>query len=295
MFEFFNSIEQTFDLVKSGCAFYLNAGYIIIAEYINNFNAETEVFKLCLFVNQVKAFVLTKLIYIYENNEFVNKAVNLFHYTCLAFFAQLQFRRIEPFAHNWTCVSALIKSYYNYQNFTYKYNELYECKEDISYSEYKELFETVRCIIKSETSIQECVVSCKFEDEYVHRICSLQLYDKPISDISVERSEIKFITIEYYNDQHSNSSPVILELKNGELLVNNELLSASFVKRMLEHQAPYHVYNKDYMIVLMDNNLRTIRLYEGDYIVLHNNYYSLMNQDGSCVNVQADTKKASSE
>jgi hypothetical protein len=80
-------------------------------------------------------------------------------------------------------------------------------------------------------------------------------------------------------------SKTVTEIDKNELLINNEILSAAYVKRALEYQIPYHRFNKNYTILLMDNNLRTVNLNQGEYIVLHKSYYSIMNEQGLRENV----------
>jgi hypothetical protein len=78
-------------------------------------------------------------------------------------------------------------------------------------------------------------------------------------------------------------------------LINNEILSCSFVKRLLEYQAAYHHFDKNYTILLMDNNLRTVSLNFGEYIVLHKTYYTIMNENEMRENIYKDRDDVISE
>ena len=295
MFEFFNSLGQTLYVVQTICVVYAKIGSRKLAEYVKNFNAEHEMFQVCFCANQCKAFVQQKLVYLYNNNRFVNKCTNLVHYGAVWLYARLHYRRTEPFAKSWTCVSALVKSYYTYKQFTYRFNELYDTKPLVDVNDYKTVFETVKDIVKSETAIAECLVTLKIDDKYVHRLCnpSTLLVNAGNSKIMFEQSDVKFLSIEYHSMDYL--TPQVLELDKNELLVNNEILSAAFVKRALEYQISYHRFNKNYTVLLMDNNLRTISLNQGEYIVLHKSYYSIMNEKGLRENVYNDRKQEIAE
>ena len=285
MFEFFNSIGQTLYVVQTICVVYARIGSQKLTEYMKNFNAEQEMFQICFYANQCKSFVQQKLVYVYNNNRFVNKCTNLLHYGVVWLYAYLQFRRTEPFAKSWTCVSALVKSYYTYKQFSYRFNELYDSKPMIDLDDYSKAIQTVKDVVKSETAIAECLVTLKLNDKYVHRICSPStlLVNAETSKVVFEQSDVKFLSIEYHSTDYM--SPQVLEIDKNELLINNEILSAAYVKRALEYQIPYHRFNKNYTILLMDNNLRTVNLNQGEYIVLHKSYYSIMNEQGLRENV----------
>lgn len=288
MIEFFNSIGQTLRVVQTICVVYARIGSQKIAEYVKNFNAEHEAFQVCFYANQCKAFIQNKMVYLYNNNRFINKCTNVFHYGAVWLFAYLQYRRTEPFVKSWTCVSALVKSYYSYKQFNYRFNELYDTKPLVDLDDYKTALETVKDVVKSETAIAECLVTLKLGDKYIHRICNpaTLFRDAPTTNILFEQSDVKFLSIEYHSTDYLN--PQVLEIDKNELLVNNEILSAAFVKRALEYQIPYHRFNKNYKILLMDNNLKTVSLNRGEYIVLHKSYYSIMNEEGFRENIYSD-------
>jgi hypothetical protein len=139
-------------------------------------------------------------------------------------------------------------------------------------------------IVLKEPSLIECLLTYKKDDKYIHRICNLgkNLLVKEMSKFMTEISDIKFLIIEY-NTKDSN--PIALELNKGDYLINNEILSCVFVKRMLEYQVAYHKFDKNYVLSLMDNNLKTVDLKYGQYIVMHKTYYTIMDDDGVVENI----------
>jgi len=232
-----------------------------------------------------KVFVQNKLVYLYNHNKFVNKYVDLADYGANFLYAILQYRRIEPNVKSWTCVSALVKYYYTYNKYVYTYNEVYNSNSLINLEDYKESLQTVKEIVKSDNAIAECLITIKIDGKYVHRLCnpSTILNDSYITNILLEPSNVRFLSIEYHASDCSYAQ--VLEIDKNELLINNEILSASYIKRALEYQIPYHRFNNKYTILLMDNNLKTVSLREGEYIVLHKNYYSIMGEEGLRENI----------
>jgi hypothetical protein len=93
MFEFFNSLGQTLYVVQTICVVHAEIGYQKILEYMKNFNTEHEAFRACFYANQCRAFIQQKLVYLYNNNRFINKFVNLAHYGTVWLYAYLQYRR----------------------------------------------------------------------------------------------------------------------------------------------------------------------------------------------------------
>jgi hypothetical protein len=64
---------------------------------------------------------------------------------------------------------------------------------------------------------------------------------------------------------------------------------------MLEYQIAYHKFDKNYTILLLDNNLKSISLNFGEYIVLHKTYYTIMNETEMRENVYKNRNEVVSE
>jgi hypothetical protein len=175
---------------------------------------------------------------------------------------------------SWSCVSALIKSYYNYKDFAYNYNELYEFENAQTFAD---LYDTVRIVVDNEKTVSECLITFRADEKYIHRIYnSNKLGD--LSEITVEQSGVKFLSIEYHSCHHPE--PIVLEIGKNEYLINNEILSAAYIKRALEYQIPFHKFNENYSVFIMDNNLKTVSLRFGEYVKLLENSYTVMNETG---------------
>lgn len=288
MFEFFNSIGKSFYAFNTICLVYSDVACQTVYNYAKSFNAEHEIFQACFYFNQCKAFIQNKLIYVYNNSVIVKNCTNFVCYCVVWLYAQFQYRRTEPFVKSWTCVSALVKSYYNYRQFNYKFNELYNTKPLIDLDDYLLLLQTVKNVVKSERAIGECLVTLKINDKYLHRLYnpSTLLNEADTSKILFEQSDVKFLSVEYHSIDYLDTH--VLEINKNELIVNNEILSAAYIKRALEYQIPYHKFDNNYTVFLMDNNLNTVYLKHGEYIVLHKSYYSIMYEEGLRKNVYSE-------
>jgi hypothetical protein len=217
---------------------------------------------------------------IYEKYDFIARIVDLSQYAFIYLIAIIQYRRTEPLTNTWSCVSVLTKSYYNYKNFNYSYVEVYEPKlnmilEKLS-TNFSALYYDVHSIISKENSICDSLITCKYNDKYIHRVVDRdnKTFTSKNSKIVLDESDIKFLSIEYRSKDYI--IPLVLELKNGDYLVNNEILSATFIKRLLEYQISYHAFDKNYEITILDNNLKAVYLKFGEYIKLNKTDYSVL-------------------
>lgn len=217
---------------------------------------------------------------IYEKYDFVAKIVDLSQYAFIYLIAIIQYRRTEPLENTWSCVSVLTKSYYNYKNFNYVYIEAYEPKlnmilEKLSIK-FSALYYDVYSIVSDENSICDSLITYKYNNKYIHRIvdCDKKTFSSKNSNIVLDESDVKFLSIEYHSKHYMR--PLVLELKNEDYLVNNEILSATFIKRLLEYQIPYHKFDKNYEITILDNNLKAVYLKFGEYVKLNKTDYSVI-------------------
>ena len=102
-------------------------------------------------------------------------------------------------------------------------------------------------IVSNENSICDCLITCKYNDKYIHRVvdCEKKTFGSKNSKIILDESNVKFLSIEYHSKHYIR--PLVLELKNEDYLVNNEILSATFIKRLLEYQVSYHIFDTNHI------------------------------------------------
>ena len=96
-------------------------------------------------------------------------------------------------------------------------------------------------------------------------------------DVDIEPpivSKIRFLSIEY---SHAKMGGKRIELKipTGMMMVGNELLTPTFVLRLLEHTvgtSGYH-FDLDYTLSLMDSQIRMFEMRSHQFLVLHETSY----------------------
>jgi hypothetical protein len=281
MYKLFETINQNVEIARNIFFNFINVQFKGVSDKISSVNYQKIQFDTIFYINRTVEKIHTYGTVLYNNYEFIARIVDLYQYIFTYLFAIVQYRRIEPLINTWSCVSVLTKSYYNYKNFNYSYVEVYEPKLNIILEKVNDmlisLYEDIYSIISNETSISDSLITIKYNNKYIHRVVDNEKnsFDTKKSKVVLDESNVKFLSIEYRSKDYY-MRPIVLELKNEEYLVNNEILSAIFVKRLLEYQIPYHKFDTDYEIALLDNNLNTVYLKFGEYIKLNKNDYSVL-------------------
>lgn len=88
-----------------------------------------------------------------------------------------------------------------------------------------------------------------------------------------EMSNIEFAIVEYSHPQMVKTIELILP--KDIYVVGNELLSNAFVLRLLELTNNYFIFDRDYIIQIMDHNLESLELRHNEYIEIGKNSYEI--------------------
>ena len=72
---------------------------------------------------------------------------------------------------------------------------------------------------------------------------------------------------------------LVIELDKNVYFANNIVLSSLFIKRYLEYQVENYVFDENYTINLMDNNINMITLTQLDSILLGENSYTVIKNE----------------
>ena len=195
-------------------------------------------------------------------------------------------RRVEPISDDWISVS-MLTVYYEHDttanDITYFINENYHIFdystdgiEDAIFHahEFTRWQEGVISLMKSEKNVIESLVTMKYNDKYTHKVCSKDTLMQTSN--TFVPSNVKFLSIEY--SYPGSDTPIVLEMNSDEYIVGNEILSKTFVKRMLEYQVNTTVFHHDYVLSIMDNNIDTFELKMGEYIILEKDRYTIVRE-----------------
>ena len=87
-------------------------------------------------------------------------------------------------------------------------------------------------------------------------------------------SDTHFISVTYKHPEMETS--INLTINNGWFMEGNEILSASFIYRELSHQSKSFVFDKKYIIEIIDRNINIIELGYYEYIEIKNDSYEIV-------------------
>lgn len=118
--------------------------------------------------------------------------------------------------------------------------------------------------------IYDGLIAFQTTNAIIYRICRP---GRTLSNMSYVTSNAKFLSIEVYLPNKKTSYN--LDLLQNEYIVNNELFSPCFIKRYFEYHIGKHIFDIDYTVKIMDNDICSIELKKNRYIVLEENTYSI--------------------
>lgn len=132
--------------------------------------------------------------------------------------------------------------------------------------------------------IIETLFVARKEDKYVFRTFPV-LHSLPEDKnlcIFPEKSDMQFVILEYKHPKMYNK--IELKIPDSYNLVGNEILSPAFIQRMLELQRSFYVFDFEYEVMLIDNDLECRKLRFNNYVKLEKNSYKI------CTTSSSETK-----
>ena len=197
----------------------------------------------------------------------------------------------EPFINTWICTSILLENkqpvFFNWHktSFVESY-EMIELPENENIDEY--------CIqlLKSRYVIMETMVNNNNKNtentEFNNGMITMKLgnrynwyYINPtiITDFNVTSLKLDsvkpcLLSIEYTNPVMISS--IILTLDKKYYVENNVILTPIFVRRLLEYQPEYYHFDMNYILKIMDNNIKQFTLTSKQSIKLTKTAYEII-------------------
>lgn len=186
--------------------------------------------------------------------------------------------RIEPFDDNWITTTMLTQKH-DSDTIQFKYHESFvKLIPDLLYnsrlvsSRYQE-----SCLISLNTTqesncIQEMLTILKFDEQYITCSCSpTRIAEVKHLRLPLECSKVSFLSIVYSHPSMENK--IVLELDRRYYVSNNCLFTPLFTKRLLEYSSSSYVFDMDYTLDLMDDELNVFSLTSDQYIHLNEKGY----------------------
>ena len=223
--------------------------------------------------------------YLYNNFDIVKNTVDTSSYNLDKLTANYNNYRIEPFDNNWVCISILLNNDENlFTGNKQIYLENYQhikshTTPDVSKIEYYNnclsyFGKMATSIAKSDNNVIETMVTMKLDDGITNNSFNKTTDEPKYSNI---RSNATFLTVEYTHPKMQNR--IIMELEKELYFINNVILSPLFIKRYLEYQPEEFIFDENYTINLMDNNVNMITLTNSQSILLSENSYKVVKNE----------------
>jgi len=87
-------------------------------------------------------------------------------------------------------------------------------------------------------------------------------------------SEVSFLSVQYTHPKMKDS--ILLNLPKSLFLVGNEILGPAFIYRWLLYQSNPFIYDKDYAIHIIDNNVQFVSMKYPQYCLIEENHYYIV-------------------
>lgn len=225
--------------------------------------------------NNIKITVFNNCNYLYNNVDFVKTNVDSIMRFCYDIKRKLVKHHLELFDDTWTGLTYIKNGVYEENNYVIpKYNNLDDDPSEMSQltSNFNGSYKFAKNTLSKE--IPEYLVLLKSPDFWLSRICNNNINDYDISLITTPKY---FLSIEYSHPCMEHK--INIEIDPLLYLVQNELFSSIFVLRCLEYQPLPYVFDSDYKLHIMDNEIKMFDLTSNDYIKLNKSGYSIINKD----------------
>ena len=130
-----------------------------------------------------------------------------------------------------------------------------------------------------ENSNMICVEKCQTTDETAHDIYKIQLMKNRSITMppTFEASNIHFLSIEYIHPSMTEKLDITVPVSH--CMVGNEILSLSYVFRLLNYQSHSFVFDTGYTLAIMDNNIQIFELKANQYLKIHKDNYTIMTEE----------------
>ena len=269
---------------------FTNVEYIVrstnnVINEIHNIDYTSIATKLFLMYIDVKTGVSKGGNYLYNNFDVIKNTVDTTSYNLDRVKSIYNEHRIEPFDNNWVCISILLnndqtlfadnKHIYleNYQNINpYTTSDV---SKDYYYNNCISYFgKMATSIAKCDDNVVETMVTMKLDDGVFNKS-----FNKNTENTTYSNTRVKsqFLTIEYTHPKMKDR--IIIELDKDIYFTDNIILSSLFIKRYLEYQPEEFIFDEDYTVNLMDNNVNMITLLYSQSVLLSENSYKVIKNE----------------
>jgi hypothetical protein len=236
----------------------------------------------------------------YNFHPIITDIVDNVCYLIRFFMAMMVDQHIEPMASNWVNTSILLKrDTTRFEGEPYIFVEKYDMmnmyiiSDNDSYdsffiNSFKEACDCAKSIAYNNKSIVESLITMKFEDKYIHYTFYKENDENDPVTLPLIPCKTKFLTVEYTHPRMTYG--IFLELDKNVYYANNEILSPLFILRCLKYQSKAFVFDMNYKIKILDENIHSFELTSNQHIFLHKASYKVVsNTSNQTSNANSDT------
>ena len=237
-----------------------------INQFLQLFDTDTEKIGIKLFFIVSKKYAEIKYgaINIYEKNPKVKNLVDITIKCTIEIYKKLNGVKSEPFSPLWISVFSLSPNLNNNEVYTYVENTVNEV-----------LLKKLKSIMEENTDENSIVENLFTFKTPAYILCNVtNKFQKDDSKYIVEKSDVKFLSIEYFIDGMNESINIVL---NKDIYqTGNEILSKSFLFRYLQYQTRYYVFANNYTLKIIDDKVKEFTLNSNQFILLDKNEYKIV-------------------
>lgn len=239
-------------------------------QVLSLFDTDTEKIGIKLFFVVSKKYTEIKYgaLNVYEKTPTVKIIVDTIYKFSTEIYKKVNGGKSEPFAPLWISVFTLRPNLNNNEEYTVVENSVNEV-----------LLKTYKTIIEENTNENSNVDTLYTFKTPAYILCNVtNKFEKEDAKYIVEKSDVKFLSIEYMNPDMNE--PIRFTLNKDLFQIGNEILSNAFVLRYLQYQTEHYVYANDYTITVIDDKVNQFTLNSKQYVLLSNkNEYKIITME----------------
>jgi hypothetical protein len=240
-------------------------------ELITKYNLDTRAFEMIVLYAKTATQIKEYMNRLYNSNQNMRLVVDYSVYFSRCVYCMVLNQRIQPFKNDWICTSILIAitppfSDQYYFNDTYQYNGIESLQESC---------DTIQSIVNSTDNTLEGMITMKMGDQYINHVFFNRSEANVETELPLVPSKHQFLSIKYSHPKMAQ--PIFIDIDKEYYYAYNELLSPLFIQRYLEYQPLNYIFDMDYELEVMDNDINTHVLTSKQYILLAESTYVIKN------------------
>ena len=237
-----------------------------------------------LFYGKSSAIIYKGAKHVYANNKWISVQVDKAHSLYGNIRNMLSNTKFEPSEDQWisictmvyikkgeTVKAEMIESYLTIKN------------PDKMIDEYIDAYDSIFSTTNVSGNLQETIIIMKDNNKYIVRIGGLNRMDEVSKSAlaNILSSEniahlSKFLSVKYTHPKMT--TPIYLNIPWQMYISENHILSPSFVLRMLQYQKEPYMFDTEYVLNIMDDNIDQFNLTSKHIVVLHDKKYEIINE-----------------